>query len=65
MMAWEKRGDGTGFNSITVQVGVLEASPENPLNVHDLAAIGHDHELKCFSAMRERFELVWRTSMLE
>jgi hypothetical protein len=48
MMAWERWGDGSGFNQITVYVGVLEVNPNNPLTIEDLEAIGHDWELRSY-----------------
>lgn len=45
VMAWEKRGDGTGYNSILVYVGVLEVKLGNPLTAEDLAAIGLHHQV--------------------
>jgi hypothetical protein len=48
MMAWERWGDGSGFNQITVYVGVIEVNPDNPLSEADLEAIGHDWELRSF-----------------
>lgn len=48
LMAWEKRGDGSGYNSVSVYVGVFEVNSFNPLAVDDLAAIGLDHDLVYF-----------------
>jgi hypothetical protein len=46
VMAWEKRGDGSGYNAVTVYVGVLEMTPGDPLTGADLEAIGHQSEVK-------------------
>ena len=55
VMAWEKRGDGTGYNSIRVYVGVFEVKPGNPLTSEDLAAIGLDSQVIHFLATEGMF----------
>ena len=46
VMSWERRGDGTGWNAITILVGVLEVNVGDPLSVQDLVGIGNECELQ-------------------
>lgn len=55
VMAWEERGDGTGYNSIRVYVGVFEVKPGNPLTAEDLAAIGLHSQVVHFLATEGMF----------
>ena len=55
VMAWEARGDGTGYNSISVYVGVFEVKPRDPLTPEDLAAIGLHSQVVHFLATEGMF----------
>ena len=48
LIGWERLGDGSGYNAISVYAGVVEITEGNPLNNEDLAAIGQSDEVVYF-----------------